>query len=362
MSACGLLFCRREAWLRFNDDFTGFGGEEGYLQRKYQKHGYKNVCLPYLRWTHRFGRPNGVPYDLSNVDKARNYAIGLDELGIDLTDAKNHFVDETSSVSEDEWNSMVQENKRVEVKQERPFITCLCPTYKRPEFVANAIACFERQDYPKDRCKLVVFDDSGELPNQAGPNWEIYSQQDRFDSLWVKYNKMIEMNPNTHIYAMWDDDDIYLPWHLSSLAHNFQLGKRQMLKPEYVFTNNPTQFGDVVKERASDVYHGAYGYSWSMMQAGKGFDEEFGLKTLESNIAKFSSLAETDGFVSNRVLPSYVYRMVRGGNHLLDVQDEQQYEDTWDYYGFMPPVPVCHLIPKLDQETSLIYRKFSQRG
>jgi hypothetical protein len=39
-------------------------------------------CLPFLRWVHRFARPNGVPYQLQLWDKVRNYVIGHQELGL----------------------------------------------------------------------------------------------------------------------------------------------------------------------------------------------------------------------------------------------------------------------------------------
>lgn len=87
----GLFTCRRDAWLGFNPEFRGFGGEEMYIHTKYRQRGHKVWLLPWLRWAHQFGRPGGVPYPLTVEDKFRNYIIGLRELGLKLRPAVDHF-------------------------------------------------------------------------------------------------------------------------------------------------------------------------------------------------------------------------------------------------------------------------------
>ncbi|MGL1784034.1 hypothetical protein ACSTG0_23510, partial [Vibrio parahaemolyticus] len=62
MQGMGLFACRRDAWAGFNPDFRGFGGEEGYIHEKFRQRGGKVLCLPFLRWMHRFNRPLGLPY------------------------------------------------------------------------------------------------------------------------------------------------------------------------------------------------------------------------------------------------------------------------------------------------------------
>ena len=91
MTGCGVFSCRREAWLGFNDLFKGFGGEEGYIQEKFKQKGRKCWCLPFLRWVHRFGRPDGVKYPLTLENKVRNYFLGHLELGLDTEPIIEHF-------------------------------------------------------------------------------------------------------------------------------------------------------------------------------------------------------------------------------------------------------------------------------
>jgi hypothetical protein len=96
----GCFSCRKEAWLGFNPKFRGFGAEEGYIHMKYLKAGKMTLCLPFLRWLHRFGRPNGVTYPLLLENKVKNYFIGFDELGMDTTPIYEHFLQATQETEE----------------------------------------------------------------------------------------------------------------------------------------------------------------------------------------------------------------------------------------------------------------------
>lgn len=91
MQGLGLFSCRKNAWLGFNPSFRGFGGEEGYIHEKYRQAGARALCLPWLRWTHRFGRPYGPPFPLKIEDRIKNYLIGHNELKLNLSPIFEHF-------------------------------------------------------------------------------------------------------------------------------------------------------------------------------------------------------------------------------------------------------------------------------
>lgn len=93
MHGLGLFACRKDAWLGFNPAFRGFGGEEGYIHEKFRQAGRRCLCLPWLRWLHRFNRPYGAPYELNIEDRIRNYLIGHYELGLDLEPVIKHFIE-----------------------------------------------------------------------------------------------------------------------------------------------------------------------------------------------------------------------------------------------------------------------------
>jgi hypothetical protein len=93
MQGLGLFACARRAWPGFNPRFSGFGGEEGYIHEKFRQAGGRTLCLPFLRWLHRFNRPMGVPYSVKWDDRVRNYLIGRDELGLGADDVIEHFAE-----------------------------------------------------------------------------------------------------------------------------------------------------------------------------------------------------------------------------------------------------------------------------
>ena len=91
MHGLGLFACSRTSWPAFHEKFRGFGGEEGYIHEKIRQRGGRTLCLPFLRWLHRFGRPMGPPYVNRWEDRMRNYTIGFGELGLDTAQMEAHF-------------------------------------------------------------------------------------------------------------------------------------------------------------------------------------------------------------------------------------------------------------------------------
>ena len=104
----GLFLTRKNSWLKFNSDTSGFGGEECYIHEKYRKAGKKCICLPFLKWLHRFDRPDGIDYNLTTEAKLNNYILEFKEIGLDLSKLKEHFVDELN-VSEEIWQQLLKD-------------------------------------------------------------------------------------------------------------------------------------------------------------------------------------------------------------------------------------------------------------
>ena len=102
----GLFSCRREAWQGFHPHAQGFGGEELYIHEKFRQQGAKAVCLPFLRWLHRFARPNGVKFPLTRYNKVRNYVLEFQELGRDVGPIHDHFV-KSGLMMEQTWKHLM---------------------------------------------------------------------------------------------------------------------------------------------------------------------------------------------------------------------------------------------------------------
>jgi len=51
------------------------------------------LCLPFLRWMHRFERPLGIPYPNTWEDRLHNYLVGFGELGLPTEALEAHFAE-----------------------------------------------------------------------------------------------------------------------------------------------------------------------------------------------------------------------------------------------------------------------------
>lgn len=86
LQGMGLCAFEKSNWPGINQHFKGFGAEEGYIAEKFRRNGGKNICIPELKWVHRFGRPEGVKYRLFLEDRIWNYFIGW----LEITKDPNH--------------------------------------------------------------------------------------------------------------------------------------------------------------------------------------------------------------------------------------------------------------------------------
>tara|TARA_R110000824_G_scaffold128317_3_gene289109 strand:+ start:126 stop:1961 length:1836 start_codon:yes stop_codon:yes gene_type:complete len=380
MQGLGLFFVRKDAWLKFNEHSVGFGGEEGYIHEKYRKNGHKTLCLPFLKWLHRFGRPEGVKYPLTLNDKLRNYILGFTELGMSLEPVRKHFMDEAKRVDQKTWDELVAEAKGLhpepmkgepkekpspKVSQNQaPFVTCICPTYKRPKFLATAIKCFEMQNYPKDRCEMIILDDAGQYQGDIrGDNWRIVTQPDREKTLSGKYNKIASMaNPETEIFVVWDDDDIILPWHLISILKSYKRGSEHIFAPSFAYSNYEQKVGEVLKEKVEGRFHGAWAYTKSMWDKVGGYDD--GARTDFDKImySKCTEISKPVNYDAGN--PTYVHRWARvdwhlGNTEMPNQDPEEIFKTNWDYVGYIPVEKIDYLKPEFDDEAKMIFEKFN---
>jgi len=98
LQGMGLCAFEKKNWPGISPHFKGFGAEEGYISEKFRLNGGKNICIPQLKWVHRFGRPDGVPFPLKTEDRVWNYFIGWLEITKDpnhhmVTSTYEHFKD-----------------------------------------------------------------------------------------------------------------------------------------------------------------------------------------------------------------------------------------------------------------------------
>ena len=94
-----------------------------------------------------------------------------------------------------------------------PKVSCIMPTFGRPELVSEAVWCFHSQDY-QNKELVLVNDCAGQTFIGNWPNVRIINLQSKFATLGEKRNYAIDQSSGDVLFV-WDDDDISLPWRLS---------------------------------------------------------------------------------------------------------------------------------------------------
>ena len=91
----------------------------------------------------------------------------------------------------------------------------MCATYGRFSRLRDAISCFLEQDYPNKR--MLILNDAQtpiEIDSGLRSVVTVVNEPKMFDNLGAKRQALLE-RAETELVAQWDDDDLYLPWHLS---------------------------------------------------------------------------------------------------------------------------------------------------
>lgn len=233
-----------------------------------------------------------------------------------------------------------------------PFLSCLCPTFRRPELLQNSIACYLAQDYPADRRELIILDDAGQLIPSSEPGWRLISVPSRFRSLAEKYNALAGQAQGEYL-VVWEDDDVYLPWHLT--AHVKALEQNEYSKPSRVLS---LVRQNLQEEQSAGRFHGSIAFSRALFERVQGwpltrradFDQQF--------MARLSQAGATaDPCVSHR--PSYIFRWAstkayHAQHTMRSPDDETWYERCGGLGQESPPLAMA---PKLDLETQRLMRR-----
>jgi hypothetical protein len=134
-------------------------------------------------------------------------------------------------------------------------IAAVCCTWCRPERLSFVVRCFERQDHP-DR-EMVILDDAGQYESQSGDNWRLVSTKQRFPTLGEKRNAAFSLvSADVEGIAVFDDDDLYLPWAVSAIAAGLQVA--DWTRPSLVL--GLSDEGRLVPAPSCGIYHGAWGF------------------------------------------------------------------------------------------------------
>ncbi len=245
-------------------------------------------------------------------------------------------------------------------------IAVIMPVYRRVKTACNAAACFLLQILPADcQAKLFVIDDGdtfGDLGFGSGPprTVTLWKRPRRFSTLAAKYNAaMDEIVRDDHpdVVVLFDDDDVYLPWHLGVHAEALRGRNRAWSKPSTILTD---YHGDIRPENAAGRFHGSIAFTGDIQSrwdetAGPDFDQKF----------MASLRAECGEPLDPLTLcpkPSYVFRWHTGHYHGqwgMHRPGNAWYEEVEKH---VPQPPRAILIPQLDDVSTRILQECGHDG
>ena len=151
-----------------------------------------------------------------------------------------------------------------------PYVVGLCPTYRRPALLENTIACWNKQDYPTGRRELVICDDAQEIAECFGHGWWLY-RTPRFNSICDKYNSMARDAAPTQadIFFVIEDDEIYMPWHVSSHVNAYLRDPAGLAQPRWAQSETVFSLytGALQQEGSDGRFHAALSFNRAMFDA-----------------------------------------------------------------------------------------------
>jgi glycosyltransferase involved in cell wall biosynthesis len=227
-------------------------------------------------------------------------------------------------------------------------LAAICCTYKRPAPLATAVESFLRQDYPAGLRELVVLDDAGQYASREGDGWRLVSVPARFRTLGEKRNASAALaSPDVDAFCVWDDDDVYLPWHMSAAAA--ALAGADYTIPTAVYVDKRTR---LERKANQSMFHGAWAFR------GGAFGQVGGYPFMQSGqdqglLRRFEAagLRRADP-IRFDPRPSYVYRWYTAHTRHLSAQGRDGYERL----GRVPAAPVGLLEPRWEVDWEALHQ------
>lgn len=237
-------------------------------------------------------------------------------------------------------------------------LVALCPTFRHPTLLASSLAMWLTQDCPLDNRTLIICDDGGTFPPQAGEGWGLVSMPERFPSLSAKYNYMVSIAPpDTDAFLVWEDDDTYFPDYVSRYAA--ELEQHDLVKLSWVLSDYTIPEGRLLKEGATGRFHSSLAFHKQLLARVGGWPATKRADFDQQLLGQLNLLATSPGDPHREDLPiPYVYGWHTGHAHCQSTMRSPDDETWWDRgeQAYAQVAPVDKLVPEFDGRTRRIFQ------
>ena len=179
-------------------------------------------------------------------------------------------------------------------------VSAICPTYCRPQLLAECIWSYLRQDFGGTSELFILNDNADQVLFCDAPGVRIVNHQKRFATLGEKYNWMIR-NSHGHYITPYEDDDIFLP---HALSHRVNMMERRGLEYYKLPRAWMVDYG-VIKGLTQNLYYCAGMWTRAL------FDKTNGCAAVQANadqtIERQLSEQATDYMTDDDQRPESVY-------------------------------------------------------
>jgi glycosyltransferase involved in cell wall biosynthesis len=216
---------------------------------------------------------------------------------------------------------------------------CVC-TYNRPHLLPRVIACFNEQDH-EDRC-MFIYDDGGQYESQwINERCYLYSTPIREPSLGTKRNRCLQHARQRFgafdAFLPTDDDDMFLPHHLSASAA--ALEKADWSRPSQVLVPQvsgdfwmfaPTYTGRREDQRMQRLFAPAHAMRYEAYLRVGGYPDDL---SGPEDQALMHKLERCEATIADQIelgfAPSYIYCWGSGNISGLLCQEDKTGEKAW---------------------------------
>lgn len=192
----------------------------------------------------------------------------------------------------------------------KPLVTCLQLSYGRPHLSVEAVESFLRQTYEN---KLLLIVNTHHSPVKfAHPykNIKVFNVPN-FPYLSDVYRYGISLIKTKH-YFIWDDDDIFLPWHIADRVNARLANPRFNAITHHVAF---TSYNNEIKSLDSNMFVSQYLYD------NNGIKPDAGISCWDVNWDK--KPWQRFHLSLPRTRPSYIYRWATGESHISGAATEK---------------------------------------